>query len=51
MVLGITWEKIAETLEDLVGMGDLAQEIRKKFINFAQPGLAVVEGIIIINMC
>ncbi len=40
MVLGITWEKIADTLEELVGMGDLAQEIRKKFNQF---GLSVVE--------
>ena len=46
IVLGITWERIADTLEELVGMGDLAQEIRKKFINFTQPGLSVVEGII-----
>ncbi|XP_064402664.1 uncharacterized protein LOC135348400 isoform X9 [Halichondria panicea] len=44
IVLGITWERIADTLEELVGMGDLAQEIRKKFINFTQPGLSVVEA-------
>ncbi len=47
IVLGITWERIADTLEELVGMGDLAQEIRMKFINFNQPGLRVVEGIYI----
>ncbi len=50
MKLEITWERIANTLEELVGMGDLAQEIRKKFINFAQPGLSVVKGMCYYNV-
>ncbi len=42
MVLGITWERIADTLEELVGMGDLAQEIRSKY-NIVKPQ-TVTEG-------
>ncbi len=30
-VLGITWEKIAVTLEQYLDMGNLAQAVRKKF--------------------
>ena len=45
MVLGITWERIADTLEELVGMGDLAQEIRSKY-NIVKPQ-TVTEGIVV----
>ncbi len=31
IVLDITWKRIADTLEEFVGMSDLAQEIRSKF--------------------
>ncbi len=43
MVLGITWERIADTLEELVGMGDLAQEIRSKY-NAIKPRTVTGEG-------
>ena len=43
MVLGITWERIADTLEELVGMGDLAQEIRSKY-NIVKPQKVTGEG-------
>ncbi len=29
--LGITWERIADTLEHFMDMGNLAQDIRRKF--------------------
>ncbi len=31
MTLEITWEKIADTLEQFINMGNLAQNIRMKF--------------------
>ncbi len=43
MVLGITWEKIADTLEEFVSLGNLAQEIRSKYNLVNQT---VTEGII-----
>ncbi len=43
MVLGITWERIADTLEELVGMGDLAQEIKSKY-NAIKPRTVTGEG-------
>ncbi|XP_064402672.1 ankyrin repeat domain-containing protein 50-like isoform X2 [Halichondria panicea] len=43
MVLGITWERIADALEELVGMGDLAQDVRSKY-NIVKPQ-TVTEGL------
>ncbi len=31
ITLGITWERIADTLEHFIGMGNLARDIRRKF--------------------
>ncbi len=45
MVLGITWERIADALEELVGMGDLAQDVRSKY-NIVKPQ-TVTEGIVV----